>query len=268
MIRLKLFEDFEEKSFYKINAEELLSAIKYSIPYDEYPFSNLDNRLKSRLSIIFGHSDFYYEKENKNDKDSTEWIYIYERLHSLVRYKIFLTEDEWFYLESHNRAVGSPPGFIHYYKCDDIKGVSDAIKYDYEEINERVTLYYKLPTRQGIYGTEGVKKQFFGAEPILLDTHKRFPISDFPEQEVSRIIPDVYLPNDYDWGPFRRKEFLDLKVDGKMAKLTWNNKTIDLYYIKETNRFICAVLANWDYWACLGAEGLKTFLNVFFFRDK
>lgn len=264
MIRLKLFEDFEEKTFYKINTDEWLSAIKYSIPYDEYPFSNLDNRLKSRLAIVFGHSDFYFDKENKNDKDLTEWIYIYERLHSLVQYSIFLTEDEWFYVASHNRAIGSPPGFIHYYKCDDIKGVSDAIKYDYINNQSNIKLYCKLPTRLSIYGSDGVKKHFFEADRILLDTNKSFPISDFPEQEVSRIIPNVYLPNNYDWGPIINKELLDLKVEGKMAKLTWNNKTIDLYYIKETNRFNCAELANWDYWTCLGTEGLKSFLNIFF----
>ena len=39
---------------------------------------------------------------------------------------------------------------------------------------------------------------------------------------------------------------------------------IDLYYIKETNRFNLAYLADWIYYTCLGTEGLKSFLTVFF----
>ena len=261
MKRLKLFEDFEEKSFYKIDTQLFVSSFNSKIPFNNYPFSNLDDLLKKRLAKIFNHNDFYYEKLEYN------YILVYERLNSLVAYRILLTEDEWFYIESKNRALGSPPGIFNYYKCDDIKGVSDAIKYDYDNINKNgnlhYTLYYILPSKQSMYGVNGVKGQFFEANSILLDTHQ-FPISDFPEEEVNKIIPDIYLPNDKEWGPFRHKEFLDLKVDGKMAKLTWNNYTIDLYYIKETNRFNLAYLADWIYYTCLGTEGLKSFLTVFF----
>lgn len=244
MKRLKLFEDFEEKPFYKIeDIGKWMTAYIDSIPFSEYSISNLDNKLKSRLAIVFGHSDFYYSKEAEGDN---ECIYIYERLHSLVQYKIFLTEDEWFYIESKNRAVGSTSGIIHYYKCDNIKGMISAIKYDYEEINERVSLYYKLPARQVIYGGNTIRQQFFGAQPILLDTQKFFPIFNFPEEEVNKIIP----------------KDLDLKVEDKTAELTWKNKTIDLYYIKETNRFNCADLLNNDYWTCLGIDGLKSLLTI------
>jgi uncharacterized protein YeeX (DUF496 family) len=263
MKRLKLFEDFEEKSYYEIDSEDWLSYYEDGILFNEYPFSNLYNTLKKRLANVFGHSDFYFEVENKKFNAYPESIHIYERLNSLVYYNIYLIENEWFFVKSQNRVLGLI-NLNHYYKCDDIKGMIDAIKYDYEEINKIVGLYYKLPSRERIYGIEKVKKQFFNAENILLDTFKSFPISDFPEEEVNKIIPEIYLPNDYDWGPVRRKEFLDQKVDGKFAKLTWNNKTLDLYYIKETNRFNCADLYNTEYFACLGTEGLKSLLKIFY----
>jgi uncharacterized protein YeeX (DUF496 family) len=236
------------------------------------------------LANVFGHSDFYFEVDNKNFDGYPECIHIYERLNSLVYYNIYLIENEWFFVKSQNRVLGLT-NLNHYYKCDDIKGMIDAIKYDYEEINKRVGLYYKLPSRQGIYGIEKVKKQFFNAENILLDTFRSFAISDFPEEDVNKIIPEIYLPKDYDWGPVRRKEFLDLKVDGKLpndydwgpfrnkedlnvdgklAKITYNNKTLDLYYIKETNRFNCADLYHTEYFTCLGIKGLKSLLKIFF----
>jgi hypothetical protein len=41
MKRLKLFEDFEEKSFYKLDAEEWTSAFIESIPFSLYSVSNI-----------------------------------------------------------------------------------------------------------------------------------------------------------------------------------------------------------------------------------
>jgi hypothetical protein len=272
MIKLKLFEDFGESSFNKIDANEWLDNIPKSIPLNKYIYKNMKQSLEKRLTKVFGHSDFFIEFDKKTLEykryvlapDTIELIYIYERINTLAVYKIYLIEDEWFYISSENRGlVYTKPGFISYYEADDIRGIYDAIKYDYE-ISKKANIYCKLPARTNLYGSEGVKKQFFEAKGILLDTHKDFPIAEFPEEEVYRIIPDIYLPNDYDWGPFRHKEFLELKVDGKLAKLTWNKITIDLYYIKETNRFICADLLNWDYYACVGIEGLKRFLSVFF----
>lgn len=269
MIRLKLFEDFEESSFYKIDATEWVNDVPNSIPLNKYTFKNMKQSLEKRLTRVFGHNDFFidfypYKVEYRSGVlDTIELIYIYERINTLAVYKIFLIEDEWFYITSENRGlVYTKPGFISYYKADDIRGIYDAIMYDYE-ISKQANLYCKLPARNNIYGSDGVKKQFFEAKGVLLDTYKDFPIAEFPKSDVEAIINNLKLPENI--------KFSELKIENNIGRIIMRWKTddydntikIDLYYIKETNRFICGDLLDWDYYACVGLKGLELFLIDF-----
>lgn len=242
---LKLFEDFEEKPFYIIDAGDHTDMYHYSINLDDYT-KDIIETIKTRLPKAFGHDQFSCFTIKGNHQ-----VFIYERLNSLVEYTFYVTEDDWIYLQSKNFVR------LHFYKCDGIKGLIEAIKYDFKTTQPNTRLYYKLPDNFKSYGPEVLRNNFETCSKSLLRTPIQFSMAEFPKQQVESILDKL---------PVKTK--LD-KVVNQIYQFhfyEYGNNTfyMPVYYIKEANQFICHIETTRDYYACCGIEGLQDLINYLF----
>ena len=249
---LKLFEDFEEKLFEEIDAGDYTDMNHYSINLDDYPYSkNIIQTLKNKLPKAFNHNQFScFTIKGKYE------VFIYERLNSLVEYKFFIAEDDWIYLQSLNYGKGN--SLLCFYKCDSIRGLIEAIKYDFETYQNNVNLFYKLPDTFKSYGEHVLRNAFTTCNKVLLRTPIQFSMGEFPVKEVESILSSLSvkakLSNVVNW-------IYELHFYGQDNKI-WTS--MPLYYIKEANQFICHRDKTREYYACCGIEGLKEFINYLF----
>lgn len=237
---LKLFEDFEEKPFEEINPEDLINSNNLQFEeIDEYP--NLLVKLKSRLPNIFGHSDFYIDTYDEKS------IFIYERIHSLICYSIYLIEDDWFYLEV--KDYNAIEAVVKYYKCDDIGGLMKAIKYLFSKRNTNLWTTFRYVEKDGYFSDEN--------RDYLFNTKVSFERSEFfPYKEVQKII-DKY-----------NTEYELIGIGHNVFR--YNAKqhysfVIYMDYVWETNRFNCFNEITGKCVACLGLEGLEKWLKNDYF---
>jgi hypothetical protein len=247
---LKLFEDFEEKPFYIINFDDYIDMNHHSINLDDYPLSkDIIKSIKSRLPKAFGHDQFScFTIKGKNE------VFIYERLHSLVEYKFFITEDDWIYLRSLNYGREIRQSL---YKCDSIKGLIEAIKYDFT-YQKTASLFYFLPDTFKSYGKNILKNAFITCNKVLLRTPIQFSMGEFPVKEVESMLSSLpvkaRLSNVVNW-------IYELHFYGQDNKICIS---MPLYYIKESNQFICHKDKTREHYACCGVDGLKRLINYLF----
>lgn len=236
---LKLFEDFEEKPFEEINTEDLINYsdnLQFE-EIDEYP--NLLDKLKRRLPNIFGHSDFYIDSYNE------KCIFIYERIHSLICYSIYLKEDDWFYLEV--KDYNAIDIVVKYYKCDDIGGLMKAIKYSFGKRNTNLWTTLRYVEKDDYFGDE--------SRDYLFNTKVSFERSEFfPYKKVKEVI------NKYN------TEYNLISTGRNIFIYTEDYKdSIFMDYVSETNRFNCFYEKTGKCVACLGLEGLNKWLKNDYF---
>ena len=246
---LKLFEDFEEKLFYIIDAGDHTDMYNYSINLDDYT-KDIIETIKTRLPKAFNHDQFSCFKIKGNNE-----VFIYERLHSLVEYSFFITEDDWIYLQSKNRGSNK---LLHFYKCDGIKGLIEAIKYDFETNQPNTNLYCKLPDNFKSYGPEVLRNNFVSCSKLLLRTPIQFSMAEFPKQQVESILDKLPVKTKLDNVVNQIYQFHFYGYDNNI----W--VSMPVYYIKEANQFICHRETTRDYYACCGVEGLQELINNLF----
>lgn len=261
---LKLFEDFEEKLFYIIDANDYTDMYHYSINLDDYR-KDIIEIIKTRLPKAFGHDQFScFTIKNKYE------VFIYERLHSLVEYTFFITEDDWIYLKAINHGEHITRKFtgMDFYKCDSIKGLISAIKYDFETNQSNTRLFYKLPDEFLSYGSMArhiTQNYFMSCNKQLLGTPIQFSISEFPKQQVESILDELPIkPRKYRLENVVNQIYA-LHFYGEDGKL---GISIPFYYIKESNQFICHREFFSYYYACCGVEGLKQLVNHIIMSNK
>ncbi len=250
---LKLFEDFDEKLFEEIDAGDYTDMYHYSINLDNYPYSkNIIQTLKTKLPKAFGHDQFScFTIKGKHE------VFIYERLNSLVEYNFFIAEDDWIYLQSLNYGKINK-NKLYCYKCDGIRGLIEAIKYDFETNQYGVSLFYKLPDKFESYGEDVLRNAFTTCNKVLLRTPIQFSMGEFPVKEVESILNSLpvkaRLSNVVNW-------IYELHFYGQDNKMWYS---MPLYYIKEANQFICNRDKTRKYYACCGVDGLKQFIDYLF----
>jgi hypothetical protein len=252
---IKLFEEFEEKQFYIIDAGEYTDMNHNSINLDDYT-KDIIGTIKKRLPKAFGHDQFScFMIKGKFE------VFIYERLNSLVEYTFFITKDDWIYLKAINYGgtIGKFTG-LDFYKCDGIKGLISAIKYDFEKYQINTKLWYKLPDKFKNYGEEVVKGHFLTCNRQLLRTPIQFSMGEFPKQQVESILGKLPVKTKLDNVV---NQIYQLHFYAESGKLRYS---IPLYYIKESNQFICQALYVNEliFYACCGIKGLQELINFLF----